>query len=425
MALQDYWPFNRRTFASVGSNPSYKKDEPRSYGEGVIKRLKLTNKYGGIGGGDFEKHIGDPKTYMNTYLSDPLVRTLIDLPCLYASKDGWDIVTDDETLRESITQMFVDINIDQLIYGWLRNARIFGTSYLEWTGDNLVLRSSQNMFIQRDENGQIKYYYQRIGQPDEDVRFEEDEMVHLLNNTFDDYAYGLSDIHPILYLVDLKDYAERDIGAALNKYATSRFDISAGLPDMPYGPDKINEIVDAINAMEPGEDIIHGNDITVKELQGTQRAFEYGKYTDDLLKKIHVALKVPITMFDKPEQARAIFEPYVRHLQSAVEAAINAQLMPQLLGGDAKFKFRQVNVDDAFIKAKTDMIYLSEGVLSPGEVRSERGLNPEGAVEMQDTAENANISGGKNQDKKEESARTENRNGGNQPSANPTGDRKE
>ena len=52
---------------------------------------------------------------MNTYLSDPLVRTLIDLPCLYASKDGWDIVTDDEALRESITQMFVDINIDQLI----------------------------------------------------------------------------------------------------------------------------------------------------------------------------------------------------------------------------------------------------------------------------------------------------------------------
>ena len=421
MALRDYWPFSRRTFATVGSNPSYAKDEPRSYGEGIIRRLRLQQ---GRFGNDYERHIGDGKAYMDVYLSDPLVRTLIDLPCLYASKDGWDIVTDDENLRDSITEMFNEINIDQLIYGWLRNARIFGTSYLEWTGDNLVLRSSQNMYIQRDENGQIMYYYQKVGSPSEDIRFEEDEMVHLLNNTFDDYAYGLSDIHPILYLVDLKDYAERDVGTALNKYAVSRFDISAGLPDMPYGPDKINEIVDAFNALEPGEDIIHGNDIVVKELQGTQRAFEYGKYTDDLLKKIHVALKVPITMFDKPEQARAIFEPYVRHLQSAVEAAINAQLMPQLLSGDAKFKFRQVNVDDAFIKAKTDMIYLSEGVLSPGEVRSERGLNPEGAVEMQDTAENANISGGKNEDKKEESARTEKR-AGNEPAANPTGDKKE
>ena len=137
-----------------------------------------------------------------------------------------------------------------------------------------------------------------------------------------------------------------------------------------------------------------------------------------------MALKVPITMFDKPEQARAIFEPYVRHLQSAVEAVINSQLMPQILGGDAKFKFRHINVDDAFVKAKTDMIYLSEGVLSPGEVRSERGLNPDGIAEVQDTAKNANVSGGRDQDKTEESARTENR-AGNEPAANPTGDREE
>jgi hypothetical protein len=140
--------------------------------------------------------------------------------------------------------------------------------------------------------------------------------------------------------------------------------------------------------------------------------------------KMAIAMKVPMTMWDKPEQARPIFEPYVRHLQSAIEAAINAQLMPQVESGEAKFRFRQMNVDDAFLKAKTDMIYLSEGVLSPQEVRLERGLNPDGVTEMQETAENANISGGKDEDKKEESARTEKR-VGNKPSANTTGDRKE
>jgi hypothetical protein len=80
-----------------------------------------------------------------------------------------------------------------------------------------------------------------------------------------------------------------------------------------------------------------------------------------------------------------------------------------------------MNVTDAFTKAKTDMIYLSEGVLSPQEVRLERGLNPDGIVEQQDTEKNVNVSGGKNTDKKEESKRTENR--GNKPSANVKGDR--
>ena len=428
----------RRRFASVGSNPPYKEDDPRSFGAGVIQRLKINRGFGyGKQEKDYEPHIGKNRAYMNIYLSDPIIRTLIDLPCLYAVKDNFDIVTEDDALREELEEMFRDINIENILYGWLRNARIFGTAYLEWTGDNLVLRSSQNMFVKRNEHGQIEYYYQKVGDDKENVRFEEDEIIELKNNQFDDFAYGLSDIHPIIYLVDLKDYAERDIGAALNKYASSRFDVSAGLPDMPYGPDKINEIVEAFNNLAPGEDIIHGNDIIIKELQGTQRAFEYGKYTDDILDKIHMALKVPKTMWTEPERARPIFEPYVRYLQTMVEGAINAQLMPQLESGEAKFKFRQINVEDAFTKAKTDMIYLSEGVLSPGEVREERGLDPEGVVELDmETSEdvkasplekgksdkNANISGGKNKDKKEESARAQNR--GNKPSANATGDRK-
>jgi bifunctional DNA-binding transcriptional regulator/antitoxin component of YhaV-PrlF toxin-antitoxin module len=124
-----------------------------------------------------------------------------------------------------------------------------------------------------------------------------------------------------------------------------------------------------------------------------------------------------------------------------IEGAINAQLMPQLENGEARFKFRQINIDDSFTKAKTDMIYLSEGVLSPGEVREERGLDPEGVVELDmlkdvavkkagqkeegqegPSAKNVNISGGKNEDKKEETARAPNK--GNKPSANATGDRK-
>ena len=422
MALRDYLPWNRRQFATKGTNPPYSKDDPRSYGEGVIRRIQLQQRSGFFGAASHEPQIGDARTYMNVYLADPIVRTLIDLPCLYAAKDGYDIVTDDDAERDAIALMFDEINLDQSLYGWLRNGRIFGTSYLEWTGDNLVLRSSLNMYVQRDDNGQIMYYYQDLGDDKESIRFEDSEIIEYKNNTFDDYAYGLSDIHPILYLVDLKDYAERDIGAALNKYANSRFDISCGLPDMPYNADKINEVLAAFNSLEPGEDIIHGNDIVVKEMQGTQRAFEYGKYTDDILKKIHIALKVPITMWEKPEQARPIFEPYVKHLQSAVEAAINSQLMPQLESGNARFKFRQINVQDAFVKAKTDMVYLSEGVLSPGEVRMERGLNPDGVVEQQETEANVNVSGGKNEDKKEESARTENR-AGNKPAANKTGNR--
>ena len=160
MALRDYWPFNRRSFATKGTNPPFTKDNPRSFGDGVIRRIQLQSNAFGRGDAMKEPQVGDYRTYMNVYLSDPIVRTLIDLPCLYASKDGYDIVTDSDEEGQAITQLFDRINIEKLIYSWLRNGRIFGTSYLEWTGDNLVLRSSQNMYVQRDESGQVMYYYQ-------------------------------------------------------------------------------------------------------------------------------------------------------------------------------------------------------------------------------------------------------------------------
>ena len=166
MPLRDYLPniWRKREFATVGTNPPFKDDEPRSFGAGVIKRIKLQNSskrgYGYGGGSNKEPQIGDNRTYMNVYLSDPIIKTLIDLPCMYAAKDGYDIVTDDDEEREAITSFFDEINLEQIIYSWLRNGRIFGTGYLEYTGDNLVLRSSQNMYVQRNERGQIKYYYQ-------------------------------------------------------------------------------------------------------------------------------------------------------------------------------------------------------------------------------------------------------------------------
>ena len=57
----------RRRFAVTGSNPAYKEDDPRSYGAGVIQRLKINRGFGGQDK-DYEPHIGKNRTYMNLSL---------------------------------------------------------------------------------------------------------------------------------------------------------------------------------------------------------------------------------------------------------------------------------------------------------------------------------------------------------------------
>ena len=65
----------RRVFATQGSNPPFKENEPLNFGAGVIKRLKLQNNYAGYNIKKYEPHLGKPQTYMNVYLAYTIVRT--------------------------------------------------------------------------------------------------------------------------------------------------------------------------------------------------------------------------------------------------------------------------------------------------------------------------------------------------------------
>ena len=59
MALRDYWPFNRRSFATKGTNPPFTKDNPRSFGDGVIHRIQLQSNAFGRGDAMKEPQVGD------------------------------------------------------------------------------------------------------------------------------------------------------------------------------------------------------------------------------------------------------------------------------------------------------------------------------------------------------------------------------
>ena len=83
----------RRRFATVGTDPPFKENEPLDYGAGVIKRIAISRPFMQARAKKYEQHLGKPMIYMNVYLSDPIVRTLIDLPCLYAVKDNFPLIS--------------------------------------------------------------------------------------------------------------------------------------------------------------------------------------------------------------------------------------------------------------------------------------------------------------------------------------------
>jgi hypothetical protein len=61
----------RRVFATQGSDPPFKEDEPLNFGAGVIKRLKLQNNYAGYNIKKYEPHLGKASNIYECIFSRP------------------------------------------------------------------------------------------------------------------------------------------------------------------------------------------------------------------------------------------------------------------------------------------------------------------------------------------------------------------
>jgi len=356
-----------------------KQDEPKGVAEFAASRLPY----------QFEKgleHIGDFNYYQKKYLTDPVIKMFIDLPCRYVFKDGWDFVSTDNDAKKKVEDFFDKVGFANVGYSWLKDAKIFGTGYLEVTKTNLIPRDAKTMFIQTDEHGRIEEIIQKpTGKTEEDyIHFKPEEIIVLKNNPLSDSPYGISDIETVSYLVSfLKDQAERDVGAMLNKYAGERLLIKCGSEDNPFSKAKLKEVQKYFSNLKIGQDIVYSADLNIQSTKHEKGgAAEFISYLKYIINEIGMGMNVPISSVlfgdSTSEASIAIFESYIRFLQTSIEHVVNTDLIPQLApnGSKVKIRFKSLNINQEWIRAKKDLIDVQTGIKDTNEVRLERGLSP-------------------------------------------------
>jgi len=336
----------------------------------------------------FEKgleHIGDLDYYQKIYITDPIVRFNIDLPCRWVFKSNWDFVSSNEKEKEKVEKFFNDINFQNIGYSWLKDSKIFGTGFLEFTKTNLIPRDARTMYIETDAHGQILQIIQKpINKSAEDfIEFKPEEIIILKNNSLSDNPYGISDIECVTYLVSyLKDQGERDVGAMLNKYAGERLLVKCGSEENPFSETKLKEVREYFSKLKIGEDIVYSSDIQIDVLKhGEGKANEFIPYLKYVIGNIGIGMNIPLypIIFGDSTNIRSfeIFESYIQFLQRSVEQSLNTQLIPQLVSNDAsvKIKFRPLNLNEEWVRAKKDLIDVQTTIKDVNEIRLERGLS--------------------------------------------------
>jgi len=345
---------------------------------------------------DFKKgqpHIGDFSFYRKTYLSDPVVQTNINIPCRYIWKSGWYVQGRHKEAARVVKEYMDKVGIDQIGYRFIKDSKIFGTGYMEYTPDNLYTRNPDSMFVRIDRKGRIVGWEQKVASSFKPIHFNKDEIIFMPNNPFSDSVYGISDIESVRYIVRyLKDQAERDVGAMLNKYVGERFKITGGSADNPFQETELEILKEYFSELKFGEDIITAGDVGVDSIASSAQGMDFRAYLDYIVMILSIGMNVPIVFWEGKSSTNAtatvqlqVFESYVKFLQRQIEDAFNTQLIPNIIrdfldeevemSDYPKFVFEPINNDELYVQAKTELIHLTNGVLSPAEVREKRGYN--------------------------------------------------
>jgi len=114
---------------------------------------------------------------------------------------------------------------------------------------------------------------------------------------------------------------------------------------------------------------------------GEGKANEFIPYLKYVIGNIGIGMNIPLypIIFGDSTNIRSfeIFESYVQFLQRSVEQSLNTQLIPQLVSNDAsvKIKFRPLNLNEEWVRAKKDLIDVQTTIKDVNEIRLERGLS--------------------------------------------------
>ena len=149
---------------------------------------------------DFKKgapHIGDYSFYRRTYLTDPVVQTNINIPCRYVWKSGWYIECNDPKAADVVRAYLNGAGINQKGYVFIKDGKIFGMGYMEYTPEDLYIRNPDTMFVKLDKKGRIVGWEQRSPYRTEPIKFKPEDIIYFANNQFSDSIYGLSDIEVV------------------------------------------------------------------------------------------------------------------------------------------------------------------------------------------------------------------------------------
>lgn len=189
-----------------------------------------------------EQHPFEFKLCENAYNSFGITKAAVDKHIDFMISPGFYVKSDNKKSEILLNKFNQKENFDQVIREFAYEGLKKGNAFMELAIDKKSIKvrvtNANNMYIQRDQNGNVIRFNQYIGglgkfEPDKLIPFETNEMAHWKPDATADKAYGVGMIYPSLYVIDNLLKSEKDMHTIIGRKANAPIHAKLGSIEEP------------------------------------------------------------------------------------------------------------------------------------------------------------------------------------------------
>ena len=316
----------------------------------------------------------------------PIANTGIDKHLDFIMNRGFRITSDNKQADILIKTLIQETDFTLKIREWLREALKKGNGFIEINIEkdtiNLKVVNANQMYLDRDEKGEIKGYKQYFGMEklfdrNKVIPFKPHEIAHLKINDVAGEAYGFGLLYPLFQTIDNFVRGNKDRHMLLSRKANNPIICKVGNDLFP----PTNEAIDTIGAKFEYLNNYHEwavdyrLDFSVLDFGNIGDKFDSTLSED--LKYIFIGLQVPAVLMGDSQQNEGIanvqidtFERRIQSIQEKVERVIEEQIFKPYLklnGLDAHVEIEWEQLSEEAVNLRLDKLtaILSNMNLSP------------------------------------------------------------
>lgn len=327
-----------------------------------------------------EPHPHDMALMCSLYNEVPIVHGAINKIVDHTVGPGFRVEVEKEAAKKLLEDFMRDLDFDNLLRKVVLDMLVYGNAFVEVVKEKgnitqLIPRSPETMFVERDKKGKVLKYLQVIPEKigSEPIEFELNEIAHFRLVQSGDKAYGTSVIHPLEQVLTRK--------LALEKYTVMMarrrlqgYDVTVGDEDNPAEQEDVDMVNSDFESLEPDQEFVHNHLVKVNTLGFQGKTLELVPYLDYFENQIVYGLEVPLVLLGKGNVPEGLavaqmetFERKINSIQLAVEKTLEPEILKNFLNNNGfadqtvEFEWKETTLEERKEEATLLLSALNSG----------------------------------------------------------------